>query len=81
MSYAPPGYVTGVPGAPPGHVSAAGAGRAGHGDIPRRRWRIDCNNSDTRETPRSRPRALWCPSRHPPILERSARFDNERCTR
>lgn len=31
LSYAPPGYVTGVPGAPPGYVSAAGAGRAGHG--------------------------------------------------
>ena len=31
LSDAPPGYVTGVPGAPPGYVSAAGAGRAGHG--------------------------------------------------
>ena len=31
LRYAPPGYVSGVPGAPPGYVSAAGAGRAGHG--------------------------------------------------
>ena len=51
------------------------------GDIPRRRRRVHRNNSDARETPRSRPRTRWCPSRHPPILERSARFDNARCTR